>query len=226
MCIVKKDSWQGKKIRKGKRLTGGHRVSLLTFNILTGASHTCSAPVSIINSSATRREAAMALDEWRVHAYMSSEEWQATTEPMRMINWLSAQGYGPLLWDFATDCCRRNWAELPDDSLRLVVEHFEQVGVRGIDDRLHDADCALAKLARRLGKAKTPGEEAILNRRIGYGGVVLTGFGAHDGASAARVISRGFLEWAAEPEAEARLQAESLRRLVPDPTQPAASDES
>jgi hypothetical protein len=166
----------------------------------------------------------MTLDEWRARAYMSGDEWQASPDPKRMIDWLSAQGYGPLLWDFVTHCCRRNWAELPDDALQHVVEHFDQVGIRGIDDPLHDAERALAKLERQLRGATTSADQAVLNRRIGYGGIVVSAFGCQDGASAARVMSRGLLEWAPDQEAEARVQAESLRRLVPDPSQRAPSD--
>jgi hypothetical protein len=139
-----------------------------------------------------------------------------------MIDWLSAQGYGPLLWDFVTDCCRLNWAELQDEALQRVVEHFDRVGTRGIDEPLHDADRALGKLERRLRSAATSGEEAALNRRLGYEGIVVSAFGCQDGASAARVISRGLLEWASDSEAEARLQVESLRRVVPDPSKRAA----
>jgi hypothetical protein len=168
----------------------------------------------------------MTLDEWRARASMSREEWQASIDPNRMIDWLSARGYGPLLWDFATDCCRRNWAELPDEALRHVVEHFERVGMRGLDDPLHDADQALGELERRLRKAMTAGEGAAPNRRLGFGSIVVNAFACQDGASAAHIISRGLLEWMSDPEAEARLQAEWLRRLVPDPSQRAAEDES
>ena len=168
----------------------------------------------------------MTLDEWRARASMSREEWQASIDPKRMIDWLAAQGYGPLLWDFATDCCRRNWAELPDEALQHVVEHFERVGMRGIDDPLHDADRALGKLERRVHKTTTAGEGSALNRRLGIGSIVVNAFDCQDGASAARVISHGLLEWAPDPEAEARLQTGSLRHVVPDPTQRAAEDES
>jgi hypothetical protein len=166
----------------------------------------------------------MTLEEWRARVSMSSEDWHASIDPKRMIDWLSAQGYGPLLWEFATECCRRNWAELPE-ALQRVVEHFERVGMRGIDDPLHEADETLGRLARRLRSGTASEKAAALNRRIGYGGIVVNAFGCQDGASGARVISLGFLEWAPDSEVEARLQAEALRRLVPDPTQRAASEE-
>jgi hypothetical protein len=167
----------------------------------------------------------MTLEEWRARVFMSSEDWHVSIDPKRMIDWLSAQGYGPLLWDFATDCCRRNWAELPDKALQRVVEHFERVGMRGIDDPLHEAAQALDGLARRLRRATASDKEAALNRRIGYGGIVVNAFGCQDGASAARVISRGFFEWAPDSEVEARFQADALRRLVPDPSRRAPSEE-
>jgi hypothetical protein len=167
----------------------------------------------------------MTLEEWRARVSMSSDEWHASIDPKRMIDWLSAQGYSPRLWDFATDCCRRNWAELPDEALQRVVEHFERVGMRGIDDLLHEADETLGKLARRLGSATASNKGAALSRRIGYGAIVVNAFGCQDGASAARVVSRGLLEWAPDPEVEARLQADALRRLVPDPSQRPASEQ-
>ncbi len=166
----------------------------------------------------------MTLEEWRGRVAMSSEDWHASLDPKRMIDWLSAKGYGPLLWDFATDCCRRNWAELPDEALQRVVEHFERVGMRGIDDPLQEADQTLGKLAQRLRSTTASDKGAALNRRIGYGGIVETAFGCQDGASAARVISRGLLEWAPDADVEARLQADSLRRLVPDPSQHASEE--
>ncbi len=167
----------------------------------------------------------MTRDEWRARASMSKEEWQASTDAKRMIDWLSAQGYGPLLWDFVTECCRRNWAELPNEALQRVVEHFDRVGMRGIDDPLHHAVHALGKLERRLRNAASANVGAELNRRLGIGSIVVNAFGCQDGASAARAISRGLLEWSPDPEEETRLQAESLRRLVPDPAQ-RATDES
>src|SRR5690348_17200223 len=128
----------------------------------------------------------MTREEWRARVSMSSEDWLASTDPKRMIDWLSAQRYAPLLWDFVTDCCRRNWAELPDEALQSLVEHFERVGMRGIDDLLQVADQTLGKLARHLSSTAASDQGAVLNRRIGYGGIVVNAFGCQDGASAAR----------------------------------------
>src|SRR5262245_61189733 len=112
----------------------------------------------------------MTRDEWRDSRHMSKEDWLASTDPWRMIDWAEIQGYGPLLWDFAISCARRIWNELPGNC-RRVVEHFEQLGLRGIEDPLHEACKTLDKLTRRLQNAESS-EESRLNRKIGYGKII------------------------------------------------------
>jgi hypothetical protein len=150
---------------------------------------------------------------------MSLEDWLTSADPMRMIDWLEAQGYGTLLWDFAIACCRRIWNELPGESFRRLVEHVEQVGIRDVDDPLHQAMEALDKVERRLRKATSSSEESRLNRQIGYANMVLAAFDQQDGASAARSISEDLSAWAEDRTTEAQLQAASLRDLVSDPSQ-------
>lgn len=161
----------------------------------------------------------MTKGEWRASMRMANDEWSASRDPGRMINWLEVQGYGPLLWDFAIACSRRIWNELPGDALRRIVEHAEQVGIRDIGDPLHEAAKSLEKLERRLRKITDSSQEAKLNRQLGYANIVLLAFDQQDGASAARSMSDGLLEWAEDAMAEATLQAASLRDLVPDPSQ-------
>lgn len=161
----------------------------------------------------------MTKDEWRASRRMSLEDWLTSADPRRMIDWLEAQGYGPLLWDFAIVCCRRMWNELPGESFRRVVEHVEQIGIRDVEDPLHAASEALDKLERRLRKATSSRDQSKLNRQIGYANMVLVAFDQQDGASAAGTISGDLLAWAEDGTAEARLQAASLRDLVPDPSQ-------
>jgi hypothetical protein len=161
----------------------------------------------------------MTKDEWRASKRMSNDEWFASHDPGRMIDWLEAQGYGPLLWDFAIACCRRNWNELPGDAFRRVVEHVERVGIRDIEDPLHEASQSLQKLERRLRKATDASQESKLNRQLGYANMVLAAFDQQDGASAARSISSDLLQWAQDETSEGQLQAASLRDLVPDPSQ-------
>jgi hypothetical protein len=161
----------------------------------------------------------MTKDDWRASTRMSLADWLTSTDPRRMIDWLEAQGYGPLLWDFAIACCRRIWEELPGDPFRRVVEHVEEVGIRDVEDSLHEASESLDKLERRLRKATSSSEESRLNRQIGYANMVLAAFDQQDGASAARSISGDLSAWAEDGTAEAQLQAASLRDLVPDPSQ-------
>jgi len=53
---------------------------------------------------------------------MTNDEWLASADPGRMVDWLEAQGYGAVLWDFAIACCRRIWDQLPGDAFRYLVE--------------------------------------------------------------------------------------------------------
>jgi hypothetical protein len=157
-------------------------------------------------------------EEWLASIRMNKHEWLASTDPKRMIDWMEAQGYGEVLWDFATVSCRRVWDEIPSEPLRRIVEHFERVGLRGIDDPLHDGSKELDKLGRKLRKATNNTEAIRLNGQIGFANIVLMAFEAEDGASAARLISGGLLEWATDAAIEAQLQADSLRELVSDPS--------
>jgi hypothetical protein len=161
----------------------------------------------------------MTKDEWRASRRMSLEDWLTSADPKRMIDWLEAQGYGPRLWDFAIACCRRMWSELPGESFRRVVEHVEEVGIRDAEDPLHEASQALEKLERRLRIATCSSDQSKLNRQIGLANMVLAAFDQQDGASAAGSISGDLLAWAEDGTAEVRLQAASLRDLVPDPSQ-------
>ena len=98
-------------------------------------------------------------DEWRASRRMANDEWSASLDPGRMIDWLEAQGYGPLLLDFAIACSRRIWNELPGDAFRSVVEHAEQVGIRDTGDPLYEASQSLEELERRLCKITDSGQE-------------------------------------------------------------------
>jgi hypothetical protein len=135
-----------------------------------------------------------------------------------MIDWLEEQGYGPLLWDFVIACCRREWDELPGEPFRRLVDHVEQVGIRDLEDALHEASRALKKLERRLRRSTNCGTESKLNRQFGHGNMILAAFDQQDGASAARSMSADLFAWAEDSTAEARSQADSLRQLVPDPS--------
>jgi hypothetical protein len=154
---------------------------------------------------------------------MTAAEWQASADPAAMIRRLEEQGYTGPLWAFTLACCRRVWDELPGDVFRRVVRHFEQIGVHDIDDALSEAHQALEKLERRLRKADDA-EQQRLSRRIGFGRMVLA-FEHQDAAGAARSISNDLAEWADNAEAEWQAQADLLRQLVPDPSEPVAEDE-
>jgi hypothetical protein len=149
---------------------------------------------------------------------MTEAEWQSSSDPAAMIDWLSQQGYVAALWQFATDCCRRVWDDLPSDVFRRVVVHAETVGAHDIDDVLGDARQALEKLERRFHKVDDEEEQARLSRRIGYGRLVFA-FDDQDSAGVAGSISNDLLEWAEDPETEQRTQADLLRTIVPDPSQ-------
>lgn len=152
---------------------------------------------------------------------MTETEWQASAEPVAMIDWLSEQGYAEALWLFTIGCCRRVWDELPGDA-RRVVEHAERVGTIDIDDRLGAAVQALDRLERRVQRA-SGAEQAQLSRQLGFGRLVLA-FEHQDGAGAAGAISTDLLGWAGDEDAERGAQADLLRQLVPDPSQPVANE--
>jgi hypothetical protein len=149
---------------------------------------------------------------------MTKDEWFTSRDPGGMIDWLKAQGYGPLLWNFAIACCRRTWNEIPGEAIRRVVEHVERIGIRDVEDPLHEAYQSLQKLERRLRKITDGNQEAKLSRQLGYANMVLATFDQQDGASAARSISSNLLLWADDATDESQLQASSLRELVPDPS--------
>jgi hypothetical protein len=147
---------------------------------------------------------------------MTAAEWQASAEPLAMIGWLAAQGHGEPLWQFTVRCCRRIWDDLPGDVFRRVVEHAERVGTRYIDDELAEVTRSLERLERQSRRATDDDEQMRLNRQIGFGRMVLA-CEHQDGAETAESIRRDLLEWAEDPEAERRTQADLLRQLVPDP---------
>ncbi|MCE9566285.1 MAG: hypothetical protein K8U57_30040 [Planctomycetes bacterium] len=155
---------------------------------------------------------------------MTSSEWLVASDPAAMIDWLSQQGYDDALWQFAIECCRRVWHELPNESFRNVVNHAEDVGAIDIDERLSEAHRALEKLERRFHKSVDEKEQVRVSREMGYGNLVLA-FDHQDAASVATVVSEGLVEWAEDGERECQMQAQSLRQLVADPTQAVFDDE-
>jgi hypothetical protein len=135
-----------------------------------------------------------------------------------MIRWLGRQGYAEPLWEFTIACCRRIRDELPGDPFRQVIEHAERIGTRDIDEVLAEASQALDKLEWKFRKATSDAEQARLSRQIGLARTVFA-FEHQDGGEAAEAISRDLVDWADDPDAERRVQANLLRQLVPDPTQ-------
>ncbi len=155
---------------------------------------------------------------------MTKPEWLTSIDPARMIQWLEKQGFLDPLWDFALACCHRVWDKLPGEAFRGVVKHAEQIGSRDIDDALSEARREISRLQRRLLRASNPEEESRLNRKLGFGKVVMA-FEQQDCASVARTISEDLIAWSKEAEQERSLQAELLRKLVPDPSLPMSRDE-
>lgn len=156
---------------------------------------------------------------------MTPEEWRTSTDPAAMIHWLEQQGYEDALWEFTIGCCRRVWKDLPSDSFRQVVEHFEQIGTHDIDSVLSDAYRALEKLERRFSRSDDSIEQARLNQRIGFGRMVLA-FENQEAAGAARSISSDLVEWADDTDTERQAQVELLRDLVADPSEPVGEEEA
>lgn len=150
---------------------------------------------------------------------MRMKEWQSSADPLAMIRWLERQGYGDALWDFTIGCCRRIWDELPGDSFRRVVTHFEQIGSHDIDEVLHEASRSLERLERRFSKSDDEHEQTQLSRGIGLGRMVFA-FEAQHGAAAARSISSDMVDWADDAGLEFERQANLLREIVSDPSQP------
>jgi hypothetical protein len=130
-----------------------------------------------------------------------------------MIHWLAGRGgSGDGLWEFTIACLLRVYDDLPGDEFRRVVRHFQQVGASGVDDLLGEAGRALNKLERRARRCDDDTELMRLNQRIGLGAMVFAlEFQAPEEAAAD--ISKRLLESAPRPEAERRLQADTLRRL-------------
>ncbi len=155
---------------------------------------------------------------------MNESEWDESCDPRAMIRWLETQGYSDALWDFTIACCRRLWDDLPGESFRRVVEHFEQLGIRDIEGPLSEASQSLDKLERRLRESTSAGEQTRLNREVGLGRMVFA-FEYQDAVEAARSISDDQFAWADDPMEERQFQAALLRRLVPDPTKPIDLDE-
>ncbi|WP_439631598.1 hypothetical protein [Gemmata sp.] len=102
--------------------------------------------------------------------------------------------------------------------------HAERVGSHDIDDVLGDASRALDKLARRFDKTEDEEERGRLSRQMGYGRLVQA-FDYQDSAGVAGSISDDLLGWAEDEPTERRTQADLLRTLVPDPSQPASPDD-
>jgi hypothetical protein len=155
---------------------------------------------------------------------MTEAEWRASFDPCAMIGWLEELGYSEEHWDFAIACCRRIADEMPSGSVRRVAEHVAQIGTRDVDDLLGEASQALERLERQIRKVSDAGEQARLNRQLGFGRMVLA-FEQQDGAGAAHAISRDLLEWADEPDEERRIQAGLLRELVPAPSRQALAND-
>jgi hypothetical protein len=150
---------------------------------------------------------------------MTKAEWDTASDPATMIHWLERQGYGEALWDFTIRCCRRIWDKLPGEAFRGLVRHAERMGTRDLDNALAVAHRSIKKLEGRLQRLADSEEESRLNREVGFGQMVLA-FEQQDGASAARSISNDMLAWSHDADKERQLQADLLRQLVLDPSQP------
>ena len=155
---------------------------------------------------------------------MSHADWQAATDPARMISWLDEQGYRDQLWDFTVSCCRRALPELPGDVFRRVIDHMENIGTRDVEDVLHEVWKALDKMERRLRKACDSSEEDKINRQIGFGRMLLA-FDYQSVDEMADSISGDLIEWATDQAEERRRQSDLLRQLVPDPSQAVDQEE-
>jgi hypothetical protein len=144
---------------------------------------------------------------------MTPVQWQSSEDPQAMIRWLAdREGSAERLWDFTTECLLRVYDDLPGDDFRRVVRHFQEVGVSGIDDLLVEARRATHQLERRARRCDDDAALALLNAQIGLGSMVFA-LEFHAPEEAAADVSRRLLEWAPQPEAERRLQAETLRTL-------------
>jgi hypothetical protein len=148
---------------------------------------------------------------------VTAAEWKPSDDPQAMIRWLTQRG-GAFegLWDFTETCLLRVYDDLPGDEFRRVVRYFQEVGVTGIDDHLDDAGRTLDKLKRRAKRCDDDAELARLNAMIGYGSMVFAlEFQAPEEAAAD--ISRHLMDWATDPAAERRVQADTLRTLFNRP---------
>jgi hypothetical protein len=155
---------------------------------------------------------------------MTEPEWRASVAPPAMIRWLEEMGHDDELWEFTVTCCRRVWDDLPGETFRRVVEHFEQIGVRDIEDSLAEASQSLDKLERRIRGTAGAVEQTRLSRKIGFGRMVLA-FEHQDAAGAANSISGDLIAWADDADEERRLQAELLRQMEPSPFRRDGPDE-
>jgi hypothetical protein len=144
---------------------------------------------------------------------MTTARWQTSEDPQAMIRWIAGRGGGgDGLWEFTIACLLRVYDDLPGEEFRRVVGHFRQVGAPGVDDLLGEAAQVLGKLERRARRCDDDVGLARLDRQVGLGATVFAlEFQAPEEAAAD--VSRRLLEWAEQPGAERRSQAETLRRL-------------
>jgi hypothetical protein len=155
---------------------------------------------------------------------MTNADWLTATDPARMISWLDEQGYRDQLWDYTVSCCRRALPELPGDVFRRVIDHVENIGIRDVEDVLHEVWKALDKMEKRLRKAGDSGEEDKINRQIGFGRMLLA-FDYQSVDEMADSISGDLIEWATDQAEERQRQSDVLRQLVPDPSQAVDQEE-
>src|SRR5262245_30618109 len=57
---------------------------------------------------------------------MNADEWDRSTDPQKLLRFLGLKATERQLRLFAAACCRRNWGQLTDESLRRGIETAER----------------------------------------------------------------------------------------------------
>jgi hypothetical protein len=76
---------------------------------------------------------------------VTEQEWQACTNPQKMLESLGLKASDRQLRLFAAACCRRSWGQLTEETLRLGIETAERFADGQVGQKTRGAAFAAAK---------------------------------------------------------------------------------
>jgi hypothetical protein len=164
---------------------------------------------------------------------VNSDEWNASTDPKAMLNWVREQGKASdrKLRLFACACCHRVWSSLADEASRRAVHIAEEFAL----DRVTADELARAQRSVQSGIAwcatlPESWDAAVETQRAAAAAVAKTpaysasAYAAQHGASPAKRVAARDAAWFAAHRTETYVQSQLLRCLFGNPLQQSRVD--